>query len=245
MRAGCWLLICMGLVCFACNKPAQPPDSVVRIPGGKFFMGYNSGSLDEKPEHEVELADFYIAVTEVTNAEYEKFDPSHQRSKRSRGGNMPVCDLSWEQAEEYCRWLGQRNPGTFRLPTEAEWEYASRGPENYLYGYGDEYVRGIAATDRAGAVGVDKYEPNGFGLYGMCGNASEWVADSYSAEYYEECAKKEMVRNPRGPGGKTSSKVIRGPSYLDRGKDCRLTRRAHISRRSSEEHIGFRCVWEP
>lgn len=229
----------------SCGRaPVKPPEGVVRISGGKFFMGYEDGGEDEKPEHEVELSEFYMAATEVTNADYERFDPTHRTSSLSGGKDMPACNVTWQQAAEYCRWLSRHNPGAYRLPTEAEWEYAARGPDGRLFGYGDVYSEGEAATGTEGAVSVKEHKPNGFSLYGMSGNASEWVFDNYDANHYRK-SKDRISRDPTGPEGKLPSKVIRGPSFLDKGDDCRVTRRMYASPESARDHVGFRYVWEP
>jgi formylglycine-generating enzyme required for sulfatase activity len=240
------LVLAVGVLALAsCERaPVKPPEGVVKIPGGKFFMGYEDGAADEKPEHEVEISEFYVAATEVTNADYERFDPTHKTSRLSGGNDMPVCNVSWEQAVDYCRWLSRRNPGTYRLPTEAEWEYAARGPKGYLFGYGDTYSKGEAATDTEGATSVREHKPNGFELYGMSGNASEWVFDNYDANYYQKL-KDQVSDNPRGPEGKLPSKTIRGPSFLDKGDNCRVTKRRYASPGSAQDHVGFRYVWEP
>jgi formylglycine-generating enzyme required for sulfatase activity len=239
------VLAMMAVMLASCERaPVKPPEGVVKIPSGKFFMGYEDGSADEKPEHEVELSDFFMALTEVTNADYEKFDPTHRASPLSGGNDMPVCNVSWKQAVDYCRWLSRQNPGSYRLPTEAEWEYAARGPQGYLFGYGDTYSKSNSATDTEGAVSVREYKPNGFSLYGMSGNASEWVLDNYDANYYAKL-KDQVTEDPRGPEGKLPSRTIRGPSFLDEGDDCRVTKRSYASPESAKDHVGFRYVWEP
>ncbi len=245
MKLAGFILAAAAIMLASCERaPVKPPEGVVRIPGGKFFMGYEDGSADEEPEHEVELSEFYMAVTEVTNADYEKFDPTHSASPLSGGGDMPVCNVSWQQAKDYCRWLSRSNPGTYRLPTEAEWEYAARGSKGYLFGYGDTYSKAEAVTDAEGAESVRKFKPNGFGLYGMSGNASEWVHDNYDANYYGKL-KDRVSCDPEGPEGKLPSKAIRGASFLDKGDDCRVTRRRYASPGSAQDHVGFRYVWEP
>jgi sulfatase modifying factor 1 len=241
-----WLTLTIAAVLLtSCERaPVKPPEGVIRIPSGRFFMGYEDGGEDEKPEHEVELSEFYMAVTEVTNADYEKFDPTHRASSLSGGNDMPVCNVTWQQAVDYCRWLSRHNPGTYRLPTEAEWEYAARGPDGRLFGYGDVYSKGEAAADTDGAAGVREHKPNGFGLYGMSGNASEWVYDNYDANYYRK-SKDRTLEDPRGPEGKLPSRAIRGPSFLDKGDECRVTKRRYASPGLSQDHVGFRYVWEP
>jgi formylglycine-generating enzyme required for sulfatase activity len=226
------------------SKPVEPPEGVVKITGGEFYMGYEDGDNDEKPEHKVRLSDFYMAETEVTNALYGQFDPTHKASPLSSGKSMPVCDVTWEQAVDFCRWMNRHSQGTYRLPTEAEWEYAARGPQRYLFGYADTYSKDKSATGISAALPVKEHEPNGYGLYGMSGNVSEWVFDNYDANYYHK-HKDTVLNNPKGSEGALPSKVIRGPSFLDKGNDCRLTRRMYSSPGKAQEHVGFRYIWEP
>ncbi|MFH1421861.1 MAG: SUMF1/EgtB/PvdO family nonheme iron enzyme [Planctomycetota bacterium] len=221
---------------------------MVLIQEGEFVMGFNEGAENQKPEHKVYLKTFYIDVHEITNAEYSLFNPSHQ-SSLSRAPNMPVTDISYEEAVAYCNWRTMHEPGRFRLPTEAEWEHAARGKENNLYSYGDFYDKKLANTDNterdASPVEIQKYSPNSYSLYDMTGNVAEWVSDYYDPKYYEECSKKGCVTNPQCPREKRPHKVIRGGSFKSDRDSSQATARRHAPPNSSFEDVGFRCVREP
>ena len=109
----------------------KPPVGMVFVEGGTFQMGSNSGSSDEKPVHSVTVSDFNISKTEVTFEQYDAFCGATGRNKPSDygwgRGDLPVIDVSWRDAVAYCEWMNKVTGKTYRLPTEAEWEYAARG----------------------------------------------------------------------------------------------------------------------
>lgn len=164
----------------------------VEIPAGSFWMGSNGlgADYDEAPLHQVTLsAPFRMSETEITNAQYEAFDPSHRalrgRQGFSSGDDEAVVFVTWHQAAAYCRWLSEREGRTFRLPTEAEWEYACRAGSYMHFSNGDMLPKGEwrNQTEHHAFQPVDltvgRFRPNGFGLYDMHGNAEEWCLDWY------------------------------------------------------------------
>ncbi|TWT59962.1 formylglycine-generating enzyme family protein [Rubinisphaera italica] len=323
------------------EEPAETPPGMVWIPGGTFTMGTdffpeegkpNPDRIkpDEFPAHEVTIDGFWMDITEVTNAEFDKFVeetnyvtfaeippkredfigvvpdisiipeenlvagslifnkdfdrenlrmdyPSweYQAWKYQKGadwrhptgpdssieGKMdhPVVNVVYKDCLEYCKWAGKR------LPTEAEWEYASRGgKEDQKYNWGNEFQpdgkymtnswQGTFPMDRQNRDGfldtspVKSFPPNGYGLYDMSGNVWEWVNDYYRPDYYNFSPK----RNPQGPtasfdpGEPTIEKrVTRGGSFLCNSNNCTGYRNAARMRSdvsSAAYHTGFRCV---
>ncbi len=188
----------------------------VEIASGQFAMG-GENEPDHQPIHDVEISAFRLTKFHVTNAQYTEFCvatghhfPEFWGQDRFRSGrdfpDHPVIGVSWLDASAFSEWVGGR------LVTEAEWEYAARGGlagKVYPFGDGiDPTVANYARTGTAGTVPVGSYPPNGFGLYEMCGNVVEWVADRYDPTYYASSSKVD----PQGPDvGK--HRVIRGGGW--------------------------------
>ncbi len=235
----------------------SPKDGMVMmfVPAGKFTMGSDSGEGDEQPVHEVELADFWIDQTEVTNAMYAKCmqaggctPPSSASSDTRQGyyGNsefddFPVIYVSWNDAKNYCDWRGD---GT-RLPTEAEWEKAARGTDGRTYPWGHESPNGnlLNYNQNVGdTTEVGKY-PAGASIYGaldMAGNVWEWVADWYDASYYAN----SPSSNPQGPSS-GDWRVLRGGAWYNDINDARSAGRVWGFPSNANYLIGFRCARSP
>jgi formylglycine-generating enzyme required for sulfatase activity len=198
---------------------------MVLIPAGEFQMG-SDVRQGEQPVHTVYLPAFYIDKYEVTNRQYERFDPHYKRTKYSSCDDCPVTYISWHEAAAYAKWAGKR------LPTEEEWEKAAKGPEGYKYSYGNTYDKNRARTGlswEAGAVKVGSYPPNGYGVYDMTGNVWEWCDDWYNS--YE--LKLKLIEFPRTE----IYKVVRGGAW---GSDEYFSRTA--KRFKFEPHIRFFSV---
>lgn len=234
------------------------------VPAGEFIMGSNNGFPDEEPEHTVDLDAFWIAQTEVTNAMYSLcVDASVCRppsrtdyySRDASAPEYPVVFISWNDAKSYCEWTG------LRLPTEAEWEKASRGDNGLVYPWGTKFdcQRGNFddETDEdvetvPGGPNCDGYKyiapvgsfPNGKSVYGgldMAGNVWEWVADWYDDSYYYKYIKTPLP-NPTGPELGTRH-IVRGGSWLnDRDVLFRTSNRYSYPPDLADDNVGFRCV---
>ncbi len=194
------------------------------IPAGTFQMGdfTGNGRGDEKPVHTVTLNDFYLSGTPITFNRYDRYCCETGAEKPRDWGwgrnNRQVIDVNWFDAVKFCDWLSEKTGRIFRLPTEAEWEYAARsGGKNeqwagtddenlvdqyawYFGNSGDEIIRGdfdsnVILRNRNRTHPVGAKLPNGLGLYDMSGNVTEWCSDLYKVDYYEN----SKVRNPQGP----------------------------------------------
>lgn len=201
--------------------PVSAADKIPEIPivfvkGGCFDMGdmFGDGGIDEKPVHQVCLDDFYMGEFVVTQEEWEKV-MGNNPSKFKKGGNYPVENVSWDDAQEFTRRFSRMTGLKWRLPTEAEWEYAARSGGRKLKFAGTSDERNLDdyawyegnSDDRTHPVGAKK--PNKLGLYDMSGNVWEWVQDRYDRDYYRQSAHK----NPKGdPFG--LNRILKGGSAL-------------------------------
>jgi len=229
----------------------------VLVPEGEFTMGNSKGEDDEKPQHKLTLTAFYIGKTEVTNLQFELFDPSHREKGKvfSPDDNMPVIAVNWEEAVAFCEWLSEKEDAQYRLPTEAEWEKAARGTDAKVYPWGNDApdkittlmcnfaptpVKDTWVKDGyvfAAPVGSYPKGASPFGCLDMAGNVWEWCQDYYQANWYAD--PKRPKQNPGGPE-KGSFRVLRGGSFSDGAKVLRTTNRVPKAQSLSEANIGFR-----
>jgi formylglycine-generating enzyme required for sulfatase activity len=221
---------------------------MVYVPGGTFQMGSNEtdpvASPNESPQHAVTLDGYWIDQTEVSNAQYEICvgdgicqQSGHAQTEEYEGPDNPVVAVSWHNAVAYCEWAGAT------LPTEAEWEYAARGPEGYIYPWGDDAPTQELCSFDANNLGSS---PTGSfpagaswcGALDMAGNAAEWTADWYDEGYYAE----SPSDNPTGPST-GDHKVVRGGSWGHDQVGVRTTDRSyHIPPDHIYGVVGFRCA---
>lgn len=215
------------------------------VKGGCFAMGSDSAeaNADEKPVHEVCLQDFYIGRFEVTQAQWAKVMGPNKNADQC-GPDCPVNAVSWDMTQEFLAALNKTSKETYRLPTEAEWEYAARsGGKNDSWA-GTSDVKSLAKYahyyDPKQTVTIYKKgtkSPNALGIYDMSGNVMEWVQDWYDAGYYSTAPKE----NPTGPANGTK-RVIRGGSATSDPKTLRTTDRFTDEPQVWDGNYGFRVV---
>ncbi|MCC6460978.1 MAG: SUMF1/EgtB/PvdO family nonheme iron enzyme [Saprospiraceae bacterium] len=286
----CWILF--KTCGFPGAAPAPEDAGMVLVRGGTFQMGSTEGEDNEKPLRAVTLSDFYLGKFEVTVAEFKAFvEDSHYQTDAEKGdsswgyegtewkkikgrnwrhdpegnpapGNHPVANVSWNDATAYCQWLSKKTGEEYRLPTEAEWEYAAgNGSRHSRYSWGDgppSGKKGGNLADESGAtrfkwtkdattifVGyndgyaatapVGSFEANELGLFDMTGNVWEWCADWYDT--YPTSSQP----NPSGPAS-GSGRVLRGGSWSDYPQFCRVAFRNGFTPGVRGYDAGFRLA---
>lgn len=209
---------------------AQTFDSVemVQVPAGCFTMGHDEGRRDERPAHEVCVDTFWLDRYEVTNAQYGS-------AGNFTGDNRPRENLTWFEARDYCAQRGGR------LPTEAEWEYAARGPDSLLYPWGSELVADNLVFDQnsnnaTADVGSKPGGVSWVGAYDLSGNVFEWVSTIYQPYPYDDADGRE------NPDDTTSPRVYRSGwgSYIDFGVSAPI--RFYGEPDSRSWFLGLRCA---
>ena len=229
---------------------------MIYIEAGTFTMGATAEQTDyawydESPAHKVTITkDYYMGETEVTQAlwyavmgQKPTADGDQWSSKYGLGDNYPAYYISWNDCQEFITKLNQLTGLTFRLPTEAEWEYAARGgnkSSHFKYSGSDNIGDVAWYSSNSGATihPVGTKSPNELGIYDMSGNVSEWCSDwygSYSAE---------AQTNPQGPSS-GSFRVFRGGSWFDGARNCRVSNRHNHVPSFSDGYLGLRLVLVP
>lgn len=225
-----------------------PLPKMIRIPGGSFQMGSNEGFDNEKPVHPVSISTFYLAETEVTFEQYDYFCGQTGRNQPDDEGwgrgKRPVINVSWEDAQAYCQWVSEQTGQRYRLPTEAEWEYAAGG--------GASGRTKWAGTSSGGSLGsyavygsnsggktspVKSKRPNSLGLYDMSGNVWEWCSDWYGENYYASSPQQD----PKGPSS-GSDRVYRGGGWVGGAWLCRVANRGGLNPSRRGNNLGFRLA---
>ena len=224
----------------------------VYVPPGEFPMGSSltEGRENERPQRWVYVDGFYIAKTEVTAGQYRSYlaanpkaapPPEWYWKERAKTDDYPMAWVNWAEANAFCQWLSRQDGGSYRLPSEAEWEKAAKGFAHRAYPWGEEYD-GTQSGTRNGTyapVGSKETDVSPFGALDMAGNLWEWCADWFDAKYYGTAP----ARNPRGPdAGKFRS--LRGCGWNFDPDTFRCSYRTRFSPQERSLHIGFRVVRE-
>jgi len=251
--------------------------NMVSIPGGSFMMGCTEGDNEchesEKPRHLVKLSSFKISKFEVTQSQwkaimgesvkerwykinskiYHGVNPWEFYESEGEGADYPMYSINWEEAQLFIQKLGQLTGIQFRLPTEAEWEYAALGgnsKKNYSGSNSIENVAWYEENSGGSPHPVGQKDPNGYGLYDMIGNVWEWCEDWYDDEYYKKCNSENGYIDPKGPLSPAvemndgDSRVLKGGSYGMSLKACRISARNYHAPVlfKNNSNIGFRLA---
>ena len=215
---------------------------MVLVQGGSFQMGSTSSYADgdEQSMHMVTLSSFYISKFELTKSLWQEIMGSNP--SRLKGNQNPVEQVSWNDVQDFLRKLNQKTDMDFRLPTEAEWEFAARGgnkSKGYTYSGGNSISDvGWYGDNSDGKKPVGKKEPNELGLYDMSGNVYEWCSDWYDSGYYNS----SETQNPKGPS-LGSERVARGGSWISIARCCRVAYRYYNGPDDRDYYVGFRLAY--
>ncbi|MEM9276644.1 MAG: formylglycine-generating enzyme family protein [Cyanobacteria bacterium P01_F01_bin.143] len=241
---------------------------MIAIPDGEFLMGSPNrvnykNSKSEKPQHRVTATGFYMGKYPVTQSQWKavafmpkveielSFDPSHFRGK-----DLPVESISWIEAVEFCRRLSKQKGKEYRLPSEAEWEYACRAGTNTTYSFGDTITDKLVNynTHIGKPTVVGQYPPNNFGLYDMHGNVQEFCQDNWHKNYEGApnnsrpwCLNNDSINSSDEYITLFKSVVLRGGSWTSTSAECRSASRYNVLSGLSMdflklENTGFRIA---
>lgn len=218
-----------------------------RLDGGSFLMGSPDSEPGhrawEGPQREVTIAPLAISTHEVTFAEWDAclaaggcnaYTPADKGWGR---GARPAIMISWNDAQSYLKWLSGKTGKTYRLPTEAEWEYAARAGTTTAYWWGTKYESGRVTSGKTAEVG--SHDANAFGLYDVTGNAAEWVEDCYVNTFKAAPVDGSAVK------ASGCQRVVRGGGWKAGGSDLRIANRSRLTPSTRDTAIGFRVVVSP
>jgi formylglycine-generating enzyme len=242
------VLIVLNLITFSVFAQGDLPDMVL-VEGGSFTMGSSAKTAEEeeRPAHKVTVSSFYISKHEVTVAQYKAFCTATKRQmpkppKWGWNDKSPIVNVTWDDAAAYCDWLSKKTGKKYRLPSEAEWEYAAKGgkkSKNTKYA-GSAKIEDVAWYDKNSnqqTQSVGTKTPNELELYDMTGNVWEWCNDWFLHDYYP----KSPEVNPPGPA-KGNQKVQRSGSWINYFEDNRITVRIGNLPTERDGFFGFRVA---
>ncbi len=225
---------------------------MISLPGGSFQMGSPETSADfsERPQHTVHVKPFAIGIHEVTIAEYRRFASATARKQPHTGDldpeRHPIFFVSWNDALAYVQWLSSQTGKTYRLPTEAEWEYAARAGTSSAYWWGRELGEGKAhcfacetGLDPRAPTRIGRFAANLFGLFDTAGNLQEWTYDCYHANYEGAPTDGSVFE-----GGDCKYRVVRGGAFSSGPKGLRCAAREKFPADAANDSIGIRVVRE-
>lgn len=227
---------------------AELNGGMVAIPAGRFEMGSAFvGGEDEQPLHAVTVASFMMSKHEVSASQFAIFERATGRTPVTNsqvGGEHPATNISWNDAVAFIDWLNGLGVTRYRLPTEAEWEYAARGGSAAAYWWGESYLpgkvngSGVSGTDTwPETAPVSSLQANAYGLHHILGNVWEWTADCYFPDYRDAPAD----GSPR-TGDDACGWVLRGGSWSDTPAWLRVSTRNWFDRTERFDYVGFRLA---
>ncbi len=266
MKTKLGLLLLMLLIAVRCDDSThgqQPVKSIIntigmklnKIPAGTFLMGSSeseNGRKNDEQQHKVTITKpFYMQTTELTQGQWMAVmgtEPWKGKQYVKEGTAYPATYVSWDDAVAYCKKLSEKEGKTYRLPTEAEWEYACRAGTKTRWSFGDDenafgdyawYDKNAWYIGEQYAHQVGLKNPNAFGLYDIHGNVPEWCHDYYGKDYYKQSPEKD----PMGPM-QGSSRVLRGGGWVFSSRGSRSAYRKEVRADTRNFSIGFRVVRE-
>ncbi len=223
---------------------------MVRIPGGSYLMGApdSSAEFNNRPQHAVKVTPFAIGVYEISIAEYLRFARAAGRRAPQTGDldpdRFPAFFVSWNDALEYTKWLSAQTGRTYRLPSEAQWEYAARAGTSSNYWWGRKLESGRAhcfacdtGLDPRQPTKISRFAANRFGLHDTAGNVAEWVYDCWHKNYDGAPTDGSVFE-----GGDCTQRVVRGGAFSSGPKGLRSATREKFPGNRSNDSIGFRVV---
>ena len=228
------------------------PPSMVTVPAGSFRMGCVSGrgcSRGEEPGHQVNIKAFKLGATEVTFNQWDacvaadacNYSPADRRWGR---GNRPIINVSWDDIQVYLKWINNVTGGNYRLPSEAEWEYAARAGSQTAYSWGNSVGNNRANCDGCGSqwgnsktAPVKSFAPNAFGLYDMHGNVWELTQDCWNDSY-----KGAPSNGSAWLSGTCTERVLRGGSWRSIDRSLRAAHRTRLTTDDRTYYQGFRLA---
>jgi len=239
------VLVLFLLVVLVKTAQAAPNIEMVQVKGGCYQMGdsFGTGGPEEKPVHLVCLDGFAIGKNLVTQGEWQAVMGENPSYFKQCGASCPVEKVSWEMAQEFIGRLNRLTGKNYRLPSEAQWEFAARSGGKHEQWGGTSDTREVGAfawlAENAGQKThpVGSKRPNGLGLFDMTGNLWQWCSDWFDEEYYRHSPEK----NPQGPAS-GNNRVLRGGSWNDAAASSRASERWSYLPVSSYYNFGLRLV---
>ncbi len=231
---------------------------MVAIPGGSFLMGSPDGEGydEEHPQHRVKVPSFYMGKYPVTNAQWKAVmgtEPASKYDAKFRGSNQPVIAVSWDDAQEYCQKLSSSSGRKYRLPSEAEWEYACRAGTTTPFYFGENisteqvnydgnypYKNAAKGEYREKTTEVGRFPANSFGLYDIHGNVWEWCEDEWHENY--DGAPEDGSAWVNKNENNSQYRLLRGGSWFNNAYNCRSAVRIRFDADNGNDAFGFRVV---